>query len=437
MSNPTIIIVFSFLLVILFGGFLLTLPISSESGEATPFIDALFTSTSATCVTGLVVYDTADLWSLFGELVIISLIQIGGLGFITLVTFFLTFVRKKAGLKSMMLAQESVASFSLQDTFPLVRQIIKIVFIIELTGAALLSISFVPRFGLKGIYYGIFHSISNFCNAGFDILGGFKSFSEYNGNPLVLFTIDILIILGGLGFIVWRDILDYRKTRRLMLHTRIVLIITAFLLVFGSIFIFLTERDNALKNMPINEKVNASIFLSVNSRTCGSSSFNLDTMHPVTKLFVSLLMFIGGASGSTAGGIKVNTLGIMIIAIIGVIRSSNDTLLARKRIPNSVVMKAFTVTILAAALVISVSMAINLMQPEFSLINTLFEAASGFGTVGLSTGITPNLSSGSKILLILSMFMGRVGPVSFALFFSMPKKENQSIVYPDGKFIVG
>ncbi len=435
--NPTVIIVFSFLIVILIGSVLLSLPIASEDRQPTEYLDCLFTATSATCVTGLIVVETGDHWSLFGELVIISLIQIGGLGFITLATFFLSFMSRKTGLKNMMLAQESISSFSLQETLPLVRQIIKMVFIVEFTGAILLSIAFVPLFGPKGIYFGFFHAISAFCNAGFDVLGGFKSMSPYNGNPLILYTIDLLIIIGGLGFIVWKDLVDFRKTRKLMIHTKIVLIITAILLVFGSVFIYFVEYSNSLSHLPDHEKVNASIFLSVNARTAGYASTNLDSMHSVTKAFVSLLMFIGGASGSTAGGIKVNTLGIMIIAIISVIKSNNETILQKKRIPSSIVLKAFSVTILAGALVSTVTMLINLTQPDVSLINALFEASSGFATVGLSTGITPRLNSINKLLLILSMFIGRVGPISFALAFSLIKKTPHNTIYPDGKFIVG
>lgn len=436
-AKPTPIIVFSFLLVILLGAALLSLPIASEDGRPTPYIDCLFTATSATCVTGLIVVDTADHWTTFGELVIIFLIQIGGLGFITLATFFLSIAGRKAGLKSMMLAQESISSFSLQETVPLVRQILTLVFMVEFTGAILLSIAFVPQFGIKGVYYGIFHSISAFCNAGFDLMGGFKSMTEFNNNPLVLYTIDFLIIIGGLGFIVWKDIMDYKKNRKLLIHTKIVLVITAILLVSGSLFIFFAEYNNALSDLPPNEKMNAAIFLSVNARTAGYTSMDLDAMNSITKAFVSLLMFIGGASGSTAGGIKVNTLGIMLIAILCIVKSKEDTIFHKKRIPNNIVLKSFAVTFLAAALVITVTILIDLMQPNLSLINTLFEATSGFATVGLSTGITPSLNTYSKLLLIISMFAGRVGPISFALAFSLIKKGTSNTIYPDGKFIVG
>jgi len=230
LSKPTAVIVLSFLFIILIGSTLLALPIASEDGKPTPYIDCFFTATSATCITGLTVVDTADNWSTFGEIVILLMIQIGGLGFITLATFFLSMARKKTSLKSMMLAQESIPSFNLQETVPLIRQILILVVAIEFIGAILLSIEFLPRFGLKGIYYGVFHSISAFCNAGFDLMGGSKSLYDYNRMPLILFTINFLVIVGGLGFIVWKDLLDYRKNKKLLIHTKMVMCLSAFLL---------------------------------------------------------------------------------------------------------------------------------------------------------------------------------------------------------------
>ena len=436
--SPPAVICLSFLLVILFGSILLTLPVATETHVSTPFLDCVFTATSATCVTGLVIYDTAPYWSTFGEVVIISLIQIGGLGFITLATFFLTIARRKAGLRNMMLAQESLNTMNLQETIPLIRQVFSVVFIVEFAGACILSIDFVPRFGPVGFYYGVFHSISSFCNAGFDLMGGnFASMSAYNDTPLVLYTMDLLIIIGGLGFIVWKDLIDYRKNRKLLLHTKIVLIITAVLIVAGSLFIYLAEYDNALSNLPLDQQINASVFLSVNSRTAGFASINPNDLHSITKVFVSMLMFIGGASGSTAGGIKVNTLGIMLIAIICVIRSSDETVVRRRKIPGGIVLKAFSITFLSGILVVLVTFLINLMQPELPLVNVLFESTSGFGTVGLSTGITPSLNSVSKLLIILNMYAGRVGPLSFALVLALLKRGSSNTIYPEGKFVVG
>lgn len=436
--QPAGVITFSFLLIILMGSLLLCLPIASEDRVATPFVDALFTATSATCVTGLVVLDTAPYWSTFGEIVILCLIQIGGLGFITLATFFLSIAGRKAGLKSMVLTMESLNVPDLQQAIPLMRQIFTIVFGVELAGALILSIDFVPRFGWKGFYYGIFHSISAFCNAGFDVVSSdYKSLSGFNGQPLVIYTLSLLIIIGGLGFIVWKDILDYKINKKLLVHTRIVLVITGVLLIVGTSFIYFVESNHALSHLTEGEKINAAVFLSINSRTAGFASFNLDELHASTKAFVSLLMFIGGASGSTAGGIKVNTLGIMLIAILCVMRSRNETVFLKKKIPSQLVLKAFSLTLLAGILVLSVTFIINLIQPQFSLINTLFESTSGFATVGLSTGMTPYLNIPGKLLIIFNMFAGRVGPLSFALAFSLMKNRDKNKIYPEGKFIVG
>lgn len=428
----------SFLLFILIGSILLSLPIATEARIATPYVDALFTATSATCITGLVVVDTAPYWSTFGEVVILLLIQIGGLGFITLATFFLTIAGRKTGLKSMMLTMESLNVPELQQAIPLMRQIFIIVFCVELTGAMILSIAFVPEFGWKGFYYGVFHAVSAFCNAGFDVISeGSGSLRGYIGRPLVIFTISLLAIIGGLGFIVWKDLLDYKNRKKLLVHTRIVLVLTAVLLIVGTLFLYAVESNGALAGLSEGEKISASFFMSVNSRSSGFTSFNPNDMRPISKAFIVLLMFIGGASGSTAGGIKINTLGIMIIAILCVIRSQDDTIFLKKRIPRQVVLKAFSITLLAGIMVVALTFLLNLIQPELSLIDALFESVSGFATVGLSTGITPSLATGNKLLLIFSMFAGRVGPLSFGLAFSMMKRENRNTVYPEGKFIVG
>lgn len=437
LSNPTAVIVFSFLIVIILGTFFLSLPIASEEGQSTPFMDCLFTATAATCITGLTVVDTADHWSTFGEIVILLMFQIGGLGFITLATFFISMAGKKTGLKSMMLAQESIASFNLQETVPLVRQILMLVFIIEFIGAVILSAGFIPQFGLKGIYFGIFHSVSAFCNAGYDLMGGAKSMYDFNNRPLILYTIDALVIVGGLGFIVWKDLLDYRKNKKLLIHTKIVLYLSAILLVFGTLFIFFVEYDNALDHLSVSEKINASVFLSVNTRSGGYTSIDINTVHPVTKAFLSLMMTIGGASGSTAGGIKINTLGIMLVAIYGMLRKREETVIMKKRIPPHIVIKSFTVAFLVTTLILIITFVINLMHPELSLLDCLFEATAAGSTAGMSTGITRAMNPLGKLLMIMSMFAGRVGPISFALAFSLARKGQNNTIYPDGKFVVG
>ncbi len=441
MISPPIIVFISFFVVIAIGTLALTLPVCSEDGGSTAFIDALYTATSATCVTGLIVFDTGDHWSTVGELVILVLIQIGGLGLITLATFFMSILGRKSGLKSMVLAQESLNTFDWHDSVKLIRTVVVAVFIVEGIGAVLLTIAFVPQFGLQGVYFGVWHAVSAFCNAGFDVLGGLKSMSDYNGNPLVIYTISGLIMLGGLGFIVWQDVWNYRKTRSLKIHTKIVLFISVILWVGGALFVYLVERGNAntLGRMPTMEAVNASVFLSVNARTAGYASFNLNAMNDVTKVFTSLLMFIGAASGSTAGGIKVNTFGVALICIVMVIRSRDKMVFQQRHIPISTALRAFTIITLSGFWLIAATMLVALVNPEFRLINALFETASAFGTVGLSVGITTSADYGlfAKIVHILTMFMGRVGPMTFAITLSFAGRKGGDIVYPEGKIVVG
>lgn len=440
-SSPPLVIFFSFVFVILIGALLLTLPISHEHGQSMSFIDALYTATSATCVTGLVIADTADTWSLFGELLILALIQIGGLGLITLTAFFMSAIGRKSGLKTMVLVQESLNSFEWHDSIRLIRNVMKLVFGMELMGAILLSIAFVPEFGLKGIYFGIFHSVSAFCNAGFDLLGGGRSLMDHSDKPLILYTINGLIMSGGLGFIVWQDLWNYRAQRKLRIHTKLVLIFSVFLWVFGSICIFMLESDNinTLGSMPTREAIDGAIFLSVNARTAGYAAMNLNAMNDVTKVFVSVLMFIGAASGSTAGGIKVNTLGVILIAVVSVIRSREKIVFQQRRININLVLRAFTIVMLSGIWLIATTFFITLLNPEFRLVNALFESASAFGTVGLSIGMTtaPTYNTLSKILHILTMFIGRIGPMTFAITLSLGNRTGVERVYPEGKIVVG
>ncbi len=432
---------FSFFLVIMVGAVLLTLPIANESRLGTSFLDALYTATSATCVTGLVLFDTADYWSLFGEIVILLLIQVGGLGLITLMTFFMSVMGRKSGLKTMVLAQESLNTFNWYDVIHLIRNVIIVVFGVELIGAILLSIAFVPQYGSIGIYYGVFHSVSAFCNAGFDVLGNLQSMATQSDHPLVLYTISILVMIGGLGFIVWQDVWNYRKNRRLQLHTRLVLFISFLLWVGGTLFIYYVEykNSNTLGAMPSRERLNAAIFLSVNARTSGYASFDLHAMNDVTKVFVSILMFIGAASGSTGGGIKVNTLGVIIIALISIISDKEDIIFRKRHISMQTVMRAFTIFLLAGTLLIVVVLAISLLIPQYRLVDALFESSSAFGTVGLSIGMStsPYYTSMAKIIHIITMFIGRVGPMTFAVTLTLRKKRKNAIIYPESKIVVG
>lgn len=442
--TPTRIIVCSFVILILVGALLLTLPAASRDGKSIGFLNALFTATSATCVTGLVVVDTYNHWTLFGQLVIISLIQVGGLGIVTLASFFSVLLGRKVGLKGMLLAQESINYFSFEGILKIIKKVVIVTFAIEFIGALLLSASFVPKFGPIGFYLGIFHSISSFCNAGFDLMGimgkgDFVSLTSFNSDPFVVYTIPALIIIGGLGFLVWKDIYDYRKNKSFLLHTKVVLVISGLLIVFGTLFFFAFESDNpaTMGNLNLFEKINAAIFQSVTPRTAGFNTLPINDMREISKVFTIILMFIGAAPGSTAGGIKVTTFGVLIMAVISQIKGSSETMIFKRRVPNSTVNKALAITFLSMILVITVTTIILALEKNGVFINVLYEVTSAFGTVGLTTGITPALSKLSKMLLVMMMFFGRVGPLTFAIALSLRARKNANIIYPEGKITVG
>lgn len=439
-KKPIFAIPMSFIIVILTGSLLLSLPAASESGKATPFVDSFFTATSATCVTGLLVVDTADYWSLFGELVILGMIQIGGFGLVTLLIYIMSLRGHKTNLQSMMLARGSVNGLNMQETFPLIRKIFNFVLVAESIGALFLSFFFIfdqkmPFF--KGLYYGIFYSVSAFCSAGFDLSGGFSSLYGFGQSPFFLLSISTLVILGGFGFIIWQDMLEYRKTRRMMVHTRLVLLLTAAFIIAGTLFIYVVEHNQALLPYTGWNKLLNAFFLSVNTRSAGFATFDVNTLQSTTKVFLSFLMLIGGASGSTAGGIKINTFGIIIVTIISVVRSNNEVVLFKKVVPYSTIMKAFCIAIMAILLVFSVTLFLNLIHPEWSLVNILFEVSSSFGTAGLSTGIPPLMGIHGKMLLTLTMLAGRIGAITFILMLENRQNKHDTTFYPDGKFIVG
>lgn len=442
---PARAILFSFISVIVIGSFLLSLPFASKSGVSIGIIDALFTATSATCVTGLVVVDTYNHWTVFGQLVILFLIQIGGLGFITIATFFSVILGKKMGIKEMTLAQEAVNYFTFTGAIALIKRIIIMTLLFEFLGAILLSFSFVPSFGIKGLYLSIFHSISAFCNAGFDLMGilgkgDFVSLTSFNNDPFVIYTIPILIIIGGLGFIVLEDLLNFKKTKTLQLHTKLVLSVTLFLIVFGSILFFVFEHNNpaTMGNLNLIEKINSSFFQSVTTRTAGYNSLPIDPMREISKVTTIILMFIGAAPGSTAGGIKVTTLGVVMIAIISQIRGNNVIVIFKRKVSSVIVNKSLAIIGLSGILVVTITTIMLARESTLSFINVLYEVTSAFGTVGLSTGITPHLLKFSKLLLIMTMFLGRVGPLSFAVALALKSNsKNSNIIYPEGKIVVG
>ncbi len=422
--STTRVLAIGFALIILLGSLLLSLPIASKDGD-TSYLDALFTATSATCVTGLVVYDTYQNWTLFGQIIILLLIQTGGLGFMTIGVYISVLLKKKIGIKEREGIHESVNTLEIAGVVRLVRFIIRGTFTFELIGAILLSIRFIPTKGIiKGIYYGIFHSVSAFCNAGFDLMGdvkAFSSFAAYENDIIVNLTIMSLIIIGGIGFIVWDDI--KRNTyhfRKYMLHTKIVLVAT-FLLVFGGAFLFLIIENHAtLEGLSLQGKMLGAMFSSVTARTAGFNTTDIATLTNSGKMLTMFLMFIGGSTGSTAGGVKTTTFVVSLCFAVAMIKRTQGTNLFGRRLEDENLKKANAVILINLSLAFTAAFIILFIQP-FNFSDVLFEVFSAIGTVGMSTGITRLLHPISKIIIILLMYCGRLGSLGFALSFAQSK----------------
>lgn len=433
------VLALGFAIVIFIGGTILSLPISSANGEATSFLDSIFTATSATCVTGLVVLDTGTHWNLFGKTIIMILIEIGGLGFMTFATFFSVLMGRKITLKNRLLMQESMNTFGIQGIVKMIIKVVQFAFVIQMTGALILATQFIPEYGLaKGIYYSVFHAVSTFCNAGFDIFGNFTSFTIYYNNSIVLLTVSALIAIGGIGFFVILEIYNYRKTKKLSLHSKVVLLITGILIFGGALCFLLMEYNNpeTLKAMNFKDKVVNSIVTSITPRTAGINSISTSGMTTSGKFLTVILMFIGGSPGSTAGGIKTSTLGIILGAIICVIKGREDVELFKKKISKDLVYKAVAIIGIGMCLVTVVTMFLTVTEPGEGFLDLVYETTSAFGTVGLTTGVTQRLSDPGKIIITTLMYLGRVGPltVAFALF---SKKSEGKYNYPEGKILIG
>jgi trk system potassium uptake protein TrkH len=437
--SPVQILVIGFAIVIFTGAFLLKLPIAAQNGLATPFIDCLFTATSAVCVTGLVTLDTGTHWTYFGKTVIILLIQIGGLGFMTFATLISLVIGKRITLRERLVMQEAMNSFSIHGIVKLAELVLIFTFSVEAIGALIMSITFIPEFGLlKGIYYSIFHSISAFCNAGFDLIGNFRSLTPYAENPIIVLTIAFLIIFGGLGFSVWYEIYNYKKTKKLSLHSKVVLTATAVLVVGGTILMFLFELNNSstIKNMSINGKVLSSFFAAVTPRTAGYNSISTADMTGAGRFLTVILMFIGGSPGSTAGGIKTATMGLLVMTVISVIRGREDTEMFERRIGKDLIYRAMAITMISLMLVLIVTMILAITEVGESLEYIIYEATSAFATVGLTLGLTTKLSFIGKVVIAFTMYCGRVGPLTIALALAK-KSSNNSIRYPEDRILVG
>ncbi len=404
----------SFVANILIGTLLLMLPFSNRSGVPLPVLDALFTATSAGCVTGLAVVDTFTQFTFFGQLVILLLIQIGGLGFIAVSTLLMLILGSRIGLRDRLLIVETFSTLKVGGVVRLMRRVIRYTIIIELVGAAVLATVFIPQFGaVQGIWFSLFHSISAFCNAGFDLMGG-GSLSAYATNPIVNITIMLLIVLGGLGFIVWEDVLDKRfHFRRFCLQSKIVLCATAVLIFGGALLFFITEQNHAFVGMTQPESIIASLFQSVTTRTAGFNTVDLNSFSTPGSVLSMLFMFIGAAPGSTGGGIKITTVVVIFFALLSFIKNREGVNLFSRRVPADTVERAFNAATIYAIIIFLSTMIISAQGISFELV--LYEVVSAIGTVGLSRGATAEYNNLSKFVTILLMFIGRVGSVSVAI----------------------
>lgn len=440
--TPPQILVLGFAAIIFLGAGLLTLPFASATGHSIAFIDALFTATSATCVTGLVVVDTGSAYTMFGQIVIVSLIQIGGLGFMTMATLIAFAFRKKITLKERLVLQEAFNQGSMEGIVRLIRKVIIYSLTIEAIAAVILTIRWSFDFGFtKALYFGIWHSISMFNNAGFDLFGTvdapFVSFTGYADDFVVNFVVIVIIVLGGIGFIVMSDLMEYRNKKKLSLHSKVVLSMSGFLIVLGAIIIFIFEFSNirTMGSLDLSGKILASFFQSVVPRTAGPNTVDIGALRQATQFFIIILMFIGASPGSTGGGIKTTTFTILISAIVTMVRGKEDIVIYRYRLAKDRILKAITLTMMALFLVILVTMLLSTTE-DSQFLKILFEVTSAFGTVGLSMGLTPDLTTFGKVLICITMFAGRLGTITLA-YALQPKQEKELYRYPEGKITIG
>lgn len=438
--NQVQYIALGFFFIILAGSLILTLPIASQSGEWTPFLDSMFTATSATCVTGLVVYDTFTHWNVFGQLVILLLIQIGGLGFITVGVGFSMAFRRRIGLRQRDLLKESINAMEIGGIVKLSRKIFIGTALCEGVGALLLATRFIPEFGLvKGIYYSIFHAISAFCNAGFDLMGGqqpYASFTAYATDPVINITLMLLIIVGGLGFVVWSDVVSKRfRWKNYSLHTKMVISVTLLLIFGGALFLFLFEQGGTISGMSTGDQILASLFGSVTARTAGFNTVDTGALQPESKLLTTALMFIGGSPGSTAGGVKTTTIAVILIYVISNLRGESGCNVFHRRIGDEVIKRASMVFCLNLFLGLT-SVTLILATSNLRMSDVLFEVYSAISTVGMTTGITRDLNVVGRIVIMILMYCGRIGSMTFALSL-VAKPEAKGLSLPEEKVTIG
>jgi len=441
--RPIQVLPLGFFLIILLGTGLLMLPAASTDGPL-PFFDALFTATSATCVTGLVVADTGLDFTGFGQAVILLLIQVGGLGFMSMAALLFRALGRRVSLTERLVMAEAMNADRLQGVLELVLRAVKITAMIELAGAALLAVRFVPQMGAaKGLWFALFHAVSAFCNAGFDLMGNYASLTGYVGDPYVNLIVMALIVLGGLGFTVIADCCGGRN-RRFPLHGKLVLTITGILIVLGALLTLLLEWSNPATLGPLStgDKVLAGFFQSVTLRTAGFNTIDQGSLRDATKFLSVVLMFIGASPAGTGGGVKTTTVALLLLGVWSVIKNREDINLFRRRIPWGLVRRALAITtiLLAAVLLTTILLlAIEVNGPAGSmgLADMLYESASAYGTAGLSVGVTAVVSPLSRVLLMLGMFMGRVGPLTLALSFGGRGDGKTGLRYPEAQLMIG
>jgi len=440
--SPMQIIVLVFLVIILTGGLLLHLPISAKSGEPTPFLTALFTATSCTCVTGLALVDTFTHWSLFGQIVMLLLIQIGGLGFMTIVTLFFFALHRRIGLKERLVMAQSLGLEDLNGVVRMVKLVLQRTMIVEGTGAVLLTVRFCFQmpFG-KALWWGVFHSVSAFCNAGFDIMGAVEaggSLVTYVGDPMVNLVLVALITVSGLGFFVWDDVLKHKRFKRLSVHSRLVLVISGILTFGGAVLFALLEWNNpgTLGGMPVGEKLLAALFQSVTTRTAGFYTIAQGSLTDASLVLTDILMLIGGSSGSTAGGVKTVTVAVLLLSIIATARGRSRVTVFHRTINPKQISDAVAVVGMAllvafgGAMFLSVSNGLPFME-------CIYETISAIATVGLTTGITPSLNAISQMIIIVLMFFGRVGIMTISLGFLLSDRAEERYRFAETKVLIG
>jgi len=431
------IIALTFLGLIFCGTLLLMLPVASNTGQSLPLIDALFTATSASCVTGLVVVDTAEYFSVFGQMVIICLIQLGGLGIMTFATLFSIAFGKKINLQERLRIQESLNQSEVEGVVRLCLRIFKYSLVIEFFFGTILAAYFYSLFGARGIYWGYWHSVSAFCNAGFDLMGGFRSLTMFTTDLPVNLIITSLIILGSLGFTVMEDIIATRNFSGLRLHSKIVLLTTLSLIIVGTGAIWFMEAGNpeTLGNLTTSQQMLASYFQAVTPRTAGFNTLPIEKMHEASLFVIIMLMFVGASPASTGGGIKTTTLAVILMTTWNLVRGKEDLVIFNRRIEDRIIYKAFIILTIGVIWVCGGTFFISYFE-HARFLNMFFEVVSAFATVGLTAGETQRICDASKIVLILTMFAGRVGVLTFAMAL-MNRHKVSNIKYPKERIMIG